>query len=268
MVQAPPLRWPCGAVWTHTLPRAATRPGCIVMHYCPRLPHSRRRFGSFAPFLYSEEFGAVVCDELLRWEAHLLQLLRVWRWDLSASNADRGSPEVVECIFGGQGNQLSADSKAGEARFHSHHVARLLHRLDDGLNIQRLDAAKVDDFSLDAILALELLSRDQTLANASGEGDDRQILARALDLRFAKLGYDVSSRPRLQRLLHRFEMTYRNNEIVALRLFAHLKRQAVQQLVLQHNDRVGVSDCGLQQTLGILCRVWRNDLEAWNRSVP
>jgi hypothetical protein len=39
-------------------------------------------------------------------------------------------------------------------------------------------------------------------------------------------------------------------------------------LVLENNDRVGVADSSLQQTLGILRAVWADDLQSGNASVP
>ena len=39
-------------------------------------------------------------------------------------------------------------------------------------------------------------------------------------------------------------------------------------LVLENHDRVRVANGGLQQTLGILGAVWRNDLQSRNASVP
>jgi hypothetical protein len=67
-------------------------------------------------------------------------------------------------------------------------VAGLLDRLDNGLDVERLDGAQVDDFGLDAVLALQLLSGDERLADAAGEGDDGEVLAGALDLGLAELG--------------------------------------------------------------------------------
>lgn len=48
----------------------------------------------------------------------------------------------------------------------------------------------------------------------------------------------------------------------------HCLRQWCNLLVLQDDDRVGVADGSLEQTLGILCAVWRDDLESGNASVP
>lgn len=66
-------------------------------------------------------------------------------------------------------------------------MASLLDGLNDGLDVERLDGAQVDDFSLNAVLGLELLGGDQGLANAAGESDDGKVLAWALDLGLAEL---------------------------------------------------------------------------------
>lgn len=66
-------------------------------------------------------------------------------------------------------------------------MAGLLDRLDDSLDIKGLDGAEVDDLSLNTVLLLELLSSSQGLANAAGEGDDGEVLARTLDLSLAEL---------------------------------------------------------------------------------
>lgn len=66
-------------------------------------------------------------------------------------------------------------------------MAGLLDALDDGLDVQRLDAAQVDDLGLDAVLLLQLLGGDERLADAAREGDDGEVLAGALDLGLAEL---------------------------------------------------------------------------------
>jgi hypothetical protein len=67
-------------------------------------------------------------------------------------------------------------------------VAGLLDRLDDGFDVERLDAAQVDDFGFDAVFALQLLGCDERLADAAREGDNGEVLAGALDLGLAELG--------------------------------------------------------------------------------
>lgn len=66
-------------------------------------------------------------------------------------------------------------------------MARLLDRLDNSLNVQRLYGAEVDDFGLDTVPLLKVLGSNEGLADAAGEGYDGQVLARALDLGLAKL---------------------------------------------------------------------------------
>ena len=39
-------------------------------------------------------------------------------------------------------------------------------------------------------------------------------------------------------------------------------------LVLQYNHGVGVADCSLQETLCVLCAVWRNNLQPRYASIP
>lgn len=66
-------------------------------------------------------------------------------------------------------------------------MAGLLDGVDDGLEVERLDGAQVDDLSLDAILALQLLSGNERLSNAARKGDDGEVLSGALDLGLSEL---------------------------------------------------------------------------------
>lgn len=66
-------------------------------------------------------------------------------------------------------------------------MAGLLDALDDGLDVEGLDGAQVDDFGLDAVLALQLLGGDERLADAAGQGDDGEVLSGTLDLGLAEL---------------------------------------------------------------------------------
>jgi hypothetical protein len=59
-----------------------------------------------------------------------------------------------------------------------------------------------------------------------------------------------------------------NDEVVSLGLLAHGEVEAVKKLVLKNTDGVRVADSSLQQTLGILGRVRRNDLQTGDRAVP
>jgi hypothetical protein len=66
-------------------------------------------------------------------------------------------------------------------------VARLLDGFDNGLDVEGLDGAQVEDFGFDAVLGLELFGGGERLADAAREGYDGEVLAGALDLGFAEL---------------------------------------------------------------------------------
>lgn len=137
--------------------------------------------------LHLEELGGVVLNQLLGREAHFLQLLCIRRRDLSASDTDWRRVQVVEGVLGGQGNELGSNAEGREAGLDSHHGAGLLDRVDDGLDVEGLDGAEVDDLGLDAVLLFQTLGGDERLTDAAGEGDDGEILARALDLGLTEL---------------------------------------------------------------------------------
>jgi hypothetical protein len=66
-------------------------------------------------------------------------------------------------------------------------VPSLLHRLYDSLNVEGLNGPQVDDLSLDTVPLLQLLGSSKGLADAAGQGDDCEILARAFNLGLAEL---------------------------------------------------------------------------------
>lgn len=122
----------------------------------------------------------------------------------------------------------------------------LLDGLDDGLNVERLDGSQVDDLNVDTVLLLEVLGGNEGLADSAGQGDDGQVLSRALNLGLAE----------------------GDDEVVLLGSLGHGEGLAVHQLVLENDDGVGVADSGLEKTLGILGAPGRDDLEAGNAAVP
>ena len=147
----------------------------------------RVRLNDCIVHLQAEELGGVLLDEVLIGEGHLLELLGVRSRDLSTGDTDGRSVQVVEGVLGGQGDDLGGDTERGETGLDGHHGAGLLDGVDDGLEVERLDRAEVDDLSLNAVLLLESLSGDEGLANAAGEGDDGKVLSGALNLGLADL---------------------------------------------------------------------------------
>lgn len=149
--------------------------------------------------LYPQELGGIVGNQGLGGEAHLLKLLRVGSGDLGTSDPGRGSLKVVESVLAGERHDFTCDTEAGETRLDAKHVTSLLDRLDNGLDIKRLDGAQVDDLGLDTVLGLELFGGNQRLADAAREGYNGEVLAGALDLGLSKLGSRLACRPSLQR---------------------------------------------------------------------
>jgi hypothetical protein len=140
-----------------------------------------------AGYLHAEELGGVLLDEVLIGEGHLLETLGVRGGDLSTGDTDGRSVQVVEGVLGGQGDDLGGDTERGETGLDGHHGAGLLDGVDDGLEVEGLDGAEVDDLGLNAVLLLESLSGNEGLADAAGEGDDSEVLSGALDLGLADL---------------------------------------------------------------------------------
>ena len=81
------------------------------------------------------------------------------------------------------------------------------------------------------------------IGHADAEGDDGDVLARLVDARLAD----------------------RQHEIVELR---HVEGLAVEDLVLEEDDRVRIADRGLEQALGVGGRVGLDDLQARDVAVP
>lgn len=96
----------------------------------------------------------------------------------------------------------------------------LLDALDDGLDVERADAAKVDDLDFDALLLLEDLGSSHRVVQAKGVRDDGDVLAVPLDLGLAD----------------------RKHKVVRQCLGADRECLAVEDLVLEENDRVRVTD--------------------------
>jgi hypothetical protein len=140
-----------------------------------------------AGYLHAEELGGVLLDEVLVGEGHLLETLGVRGGDLSTGDTDGRSVQVVEGVLGGQGDDLGGDTERGETGLDGHHGAGLLDGVDDGLEVEGLDGAEVDNLSLNAVLLLESLGGDEGLADAAGEGDDGEVLSGALNLGLADL---------------------------------------------------------------------------------
>lgn len=124
-------------------------------------------------------------------EAHLLELDSVGRGDLRAGDSDSGGGQAVEAVLHGQGQDLGPNTEHGEARLDSHQAAGLLERLDNRLDVERLDGSQVDDLGLDSVLLLQFRGSIEREANTPRQGYDREILAGTLDLGLADRQHKV-----------------------------------------------------------------------------
>lgn len=157
-----------------------------------------------------------------------------------------GSIKGVEHVLHAEGEDLAADAEHGVSGLDGDEVVGLLDGLDDGLDVEGLDGAEIDDLALDAVLLLEVLGRDQGLADAARERDDGDVLSNTLNL----------------------GLSNGDHKVVALGLLRHGEDLAIEQLVLEHTDGVGVADGSLQEPLGVLCTPGSDDLEPGDAAVP
>ena len=150
--------------------------------------------------------------------------------------------EQVEALLHDLGGDLGADAGKRPAFLGAHDPVGLLQRGQDRVDIERPDCAQVDHFGLDAVLG-QLVGRLERLGDHDRECHDGDVGALALDLGLAD----------------------RQHEIIVVR---QLETVAVEQLVLQEDDRVGIADRRLQQALGVLGRPRCDHLEAGDMAVP
>lgn len=84
---------------------------------------------------------------------------------LSTSNSLGGGIQIIKHILHAQGQYLTGDTKHWKTTLHGHEVIGLLNTIYDGLEIQGLNRSEINDFGLNTILFLELLSCDNALSN-------------------------------------------------------------------------------------------------------
>lgn len=65
-------------------------------------------------------------------------------------------------------------------------MTSLLDRLDNRLDVHWFDRPQIDDFGVNAVLLVQFFRSSQGLTHTSRKRDNGQVLARPLDLGFAK----------------------------------------------------------------------------------
>src|SRR6266850_6538785 len=171
----------------------------------------------------------------------LLEVLGVRDRRLEASEPPRWRVEVVERFLGDDRGDLAAVPATFDRLMHDQQPVCLADRGKDGVAVERYEATQVDDLGLDAVRR-ELvggLEREQHLARP---GHDREIGPCALHVGLAE-----------------------RDQVLARR---HLTFRAVEELVLEEDDRVVVADRGCEETFRVGGRRRHHDLEARDMREP
>ena len=120
-----------------------------------------------------------------------LELLGVGQRHLGHAEAlDRGV-EVVEAGELDAGGELGGDAVGRPALLDAEGAVGLGDRGGDGLDVERAQAAEVDDLDRDALLGLQLLGDFERAHGGEGVGDEGQVGALAGDGREADRGHQV-----------------------------------------------------------------------------
>ena len=126
---------------------------------------------------------------------------------------------MIESLFGDDRGDLAADAADLAVLVDDERLARLGHRLEDGLSVQRAQSAKVDDLDADALVG-QRACRLEAVVDHQAIGDYAEVAALEFHVRYADG----------QRIL----------------LFGDLPaNEPVSPLVLEKDHRVVASDGGL-----------------------
>eukprot|EP00128_Syssomonas_multiformis_P014289 Colp12_sorted_trinity150504_noHs@3256 len=182
----------------------------------------------------------------LRGESTVLKALSVRGGNISTGHTDHRGIKVVEGLrLHDASSDLSTNAALGPATLDGDNMVGLLNRVHDGLSVKRTERTEVDDLSVNTLLG-KLLGSPKSDTNHNGVSKDRNIRALALDLGLAD----------------------GNDEVGGHNLIRDRELNTIHQLVLKNDNRVRITDGGLEETLGILSVVWRHHLEARAVRVP
>mmetsp|Transcript_14404 Transcript_14404/g.51208 ORF Transcript_14404/g.51208 Transcript_14404/m.51208 type:complete len:421 (+) Transcript_14404:49-1311(+) len=181
-----------------------------------------------------------------RRQARRLEGHGVGHGDVRAGDALDGCVEVVKGLrLHDDGAELRGDAALRPALLDGDEAVRLLDRADDGVAVDGPQRAEVDHLGADAH-CFELLRRLEAHADHLGKGDKGDVGTLALDLGLAD----------------------GQHKVVFLRLVREREGDAVEELVFEEDDGVGVADGGLEQALCVLGVPRRHDLEARHLGKP
>src|SRR5262245_29073005 len=144
--------------------------------------------------------------------------------------------EMIEGLLVHDGGDLAGDAAGAGVLVHHHHLAGLARAGRDRLAVERQEGAQIDHLRLRAALARQGLGRLETGIEHGAVGHDRQVASLATHRRTAD----------------------RNDVVLRGQV---LLDPAVEELVLEVDDRIVVADGGLDQPLGVVRGRRGHDLE-------
>ena len=156
-------------------------------------------------------------------------------------HAQHGRVEIVEALTLYEVHDLRTHAADLPTFLQHHRAIGFLHGAGDRFDIHRPHGAQIDDVDVDSLLR-------QIICNAHGDqhhlavGDHRTVVALALEL----------------------GDTHRNDVLA----FRHFTLGVVEHLALEEDNRVIITDCRLEQALGVGGSAWSANLEARDVGEP
>src|SRR5690242_8566141 len=171
----------------------------------------------------------------------VLERLGVGRGNVKARYAQDGSIKIIESLVLNRVYDLRPDAAKRPAFLHDDAPVRLPDGLKNGFGVERTKRSRVDDLGLDSFL-FKFLGRLERHMDHLGVRNQRNVVSGTLDFRNTQ-----------------------RNRVLALRNFA---LQTIEDFRFDKNDRVVITNRGLQQALGICGRGRGHYLEARDVAEP
>src|SRR5579871_56787 len=150
-----------------------------------------------------------------------------------------GSVQLIKKLIGNARGNLSAVTPAERIFVGHQHAVRFPHRLGNRLPIERIQGTQIDQFDVDAVLALEFLCRLQCPRDHGTVSQHGQVGAGLNDSRLAERDHEI--RPRVY------------GAAIGL---------AVEALVLEKEHGIVAADGGAEQARSIQCVRRKHDTQS------
>jgi len=180
--------------------------------------------------------GAV--EVLGLWEDGVLELRLVGDKGIHGGDAANRGVEIVEELIADTRGDLGSIAPGEHVLVRDDDARGLADALGDGLPVVGGEAAEVDDFGVDAGLAVELLRGLEGAGNDGAVGDKGEVLAGTDDLGFAE-----------------------RDAVLGAGIDGAAEGFAVEPLVLEEDDRIVAADGRTMRTPGVWVKMLSPDCE-------